>query len=106
LLRLDDMAHTENIERAREEREPGRDEESGVGPEGGEVGRNEDAKPEGRGLGNGAEGLLEVVRAGLEPGAGAAGQALTAEGRVRDDVLLRRLRDFICGASLKQGWRG
>jgi hypothetical protein len=81
-----------------------------------DVERDEHAEPEerdiegGEGSGPGGEpgtedGLLEAVRVGLEEHAGGAGP-WAAEGRVRDDVLLRRLRDFICGASVKEGWRG
>ena len=69
----------------------------------------EDSEAGGQGCERGGEGgtesLLEAVRLGLGPEVGAEGSA-PAEGQVRDDQLLRRLRDFICGSSLKEGWRG
>jgi len=116
LLRLDDMARitdTEGLERKR--RQEIRRSEEDVRPEGREAERNEEVGPEGREMGRkedmgvagrGGEDLLEAVRAGLGPYVAAAGQTLTPEGQVRDDVLLCRLRDFICGASVKEGWRG
>jgi hypothetical protein len=99
------MAHTRNIEGPRERRDAGHNDEGGL-EQRAAGGNDEDVGPEARGIGS-EEGLLEAVRLGLEPHAGDAGQSLTtAEGRVRDDVLLRRLRDFICGVSVKEGWRG
>ena len=98
LLCVDDMPRVPDTEgKEREKRLTNEDGDGGsVGSEGG--GREDGP--------DGGESLVEAVRLGLEGQAGAAGLALTPEGQVRDDVLLRRLRDFICGASVKEGWRG
>ena len=99
LLCSDDMPHvTDTKSKEREERLT--NEDGGEGREGSEGGGRED------GLSDGEESLVEALRLVLEGPSGAAGLALTPEGQVRDDVLLRRLRDFICGASVKEGWRG
>lgn len=64
-----------------------------------------------KGLGDGREvsleeSVLDALRLGLGPRLDAAGSALMPEAQVPDEVLLRRIREFIRGSSLEEGWRG